>query len=210
MISLIQTLPCIQATVLGIAQGSANLPFVDLAQRRGIDYILGDETDVLKRLILCARNAQATDIFRVTTESPFFYYEKLDEAWESHLQNRSDVTTINGLPDGSHFEIYTLEALERSHEFGSARHRSEYCSLYIREHRDDFKVTVLPIPAYLERLDIRLTVDYPEDLVVCRRIYAHLRHKAPRLPVGEIIKYIDGQPELRALLVPYIVGKSYW
>ena len=210
MVSLIQTLPSVQAIVLGVAEGTANMPFIDLAQRRGIDHIVGDEKDVLQRLIQCGRKAQGTDVFRVTTESPFPYYDVVDEAWERHLEAGNDVTTIDGVPEGCHFEIYALEALEKSHELGDARHRSEYCSLYVREHRSDFKVEVLPIPPQLERLDLRLTVDNPEDLVLCRRVYAHLKHKAPRLPLAEIIEFVDSHPELQALVAPFVVGQRIW
>lgn len=210
IVSVIQKLPSIQAIILGIAECAENSSFIEFAQRRGVDYIVGDENDVLLRLIECGRKAQGTDIFRVTTESPFFYYDMVDAALKRHLEAGNDVTTIDGLPEGCHFEIYTMEALEKSHKFGDARHRSEYCSLYIREHRNDFKVEVLPIPPQLERLDLRLTVDYPEDLVLCRRIYAHLRHKAPRLSLVEIIEFIDSHPELQALVAPYVVAQRLW
>jgi len=210
MIRLIQTLPSIEATVLGVAEGAANSSFIEFAQKRGIDYIIGDEKDVLQRLIQCGDKSQATDIFRVTTESPFLYYDIVDTAWRQHLDAGNDVTTVDGLPDGCSFEIFTMESLKRSHELGDVRHRSEYCSLYIREHRSDFKVDVLPIPPQLERLDLRLTVDYPEDLVLCRRVYAHLKHKAPRFPLIEIIEFIDSHPELQALVTPYVVAEKLW
>ncbi|MBI3953641.1 MAG: acylneuraminate cytidylyltransferase [Chloroflexi bacterium] len=210
MISMIQTLPPVQAIVLGVAEGAANSPFVELAQRRGVDCIRGDEKDVLKRLIDCGHKAQGTDVFRVTTESPFTYYDMMDEAWERHVKAGNDVTTVDGLPEGSHFEIYKLEALAKSHKLGDSRHRSEFCSLYIREHRGDFKVEVLPIPRQVERLDLRLTIDYPEDLVLCRHVYAHLRDKAPRLPLAEIIAFLDGHPELTALVKPYVVAQRLW
>ncbi|OGX49096.1 MAG: hypothetical protein A3G88_06300 [Omnitrophica WOR_2 bacterium RIFCSPLOWO2_12_FULL_63_16] len=210
MIRLIKTLPPIQAIVLGISEGDANLPFLEVARQHGVDYIIGDQRDVLHRLVSCGRKAGGTDVFRVTTESPFFYYELVEEAWRRHVEAGNDVTTTDGLPEGCHFEIYTLEALERSHRLGDARHRSELCSLYVREHLDDFRVEVLPIPPSLERLDLRLTVDYPEDLVLCRRVYAHLKRKAPRLPIGDIIAFIDSHPELQALVAPYVVGQRLW
>ena len=210
IISLIQTLPSIQAIVLGISEGSANSPFINFGQRRSIDYIVGNEKDVLQRLIDCGRKAKGTDIFRVTTESPFCYYEMVEEAWKCHIEKGNDVTTIDGVPEGCHFEIYTVGALEKSHELGEAKHRSEYCSLYIREHRSDFKVEVLPVPSWLKRSDLRLTVDYPEDLVLCRRVYAHLKDKTPRLPLTEIIEFIDSHPELKALVLPYVVGERVW
>lgn len=210
LIALIGSLPVISGTVLGIAAGAADLAFVDVARRHGVDHIFGDERDVLDRLIRCARRATATDVFRVTTESPFFYWELVEAAWKRHLERSNDVTTTDGLPEGSHFEIYTLNALEESHRRGDERHRSEFCSLYVREHRDEFQVDVLPPPSEVERLDLRLTVDYPEDLVLCREVYKHLRDQAPRLRVAEIVAFIDSRPDLQALVAPYVSGERIW
>lgn len=210
LIHLIQTVPAIEGIVLGISEGVANQAVLEVAKRHGVGSIIGDERDVLSRLIACGRQAQATDVFRVTTESPFFYYDLVEEVWQRHLREGNDVTTTDGLPEGCHFEIYTMEALERSHRLGETRHRSEFCSLYVREHLEDFRVEVLPIPSHLERLDLRLTVDYPEDLVLCRRVYAHLKEKAPRIPLAEIIAFLDSHPELQALVAPYVVSKRLW
>jgi len=211
MINLIKTLPEISDAVLGISEGVVNLPFIDVAKKHQIQYIIGDEKDVLKRLIDCGRKAEATDIFRVTTESPYFYYELLPIAWKYHVEYNNDVTTLDGVPEGSHFEIYSMKSLEISHRLGDTKHRSEFCSLYIREHFRDFKIQVLPIPAELERLkDLRLTVDYPEDLVVCRRVYAALRQKAPRFALNEIILFLDQHPEVKSLVSSYIVPQRLW
>lgn len=210
MVDLIATLPEIHDTVLGIADGEANLPFVSFARCRALGHIIGDENDVLMRLIQCCRHAQGTDIFRVTTESPFFYFEKVEEAWNRHRDSMNDVTVVDGLPEGSHFEIYTLEALEKSHALGDDRHRSEYCSLYLRENRSSHRVEVIPTPPEVERMDLRLTVDYPEDLVLCRGVYAHLRHLAPRIPISDIISFLDAHPELTTLVKPYVVPERVW
>jgi spore coat polysaccharide biosynthesis protein SpsF len=205
MISLAQTEQAIATIVLGVAEGPENDPFVAVAARHGIGAVRGSERDVLHRLILCAELGKGTDVFRVTTESPFFHFEMIEQAWRRHVEAGNDVTVIDGLPEGSHFEIYTLEALRRSHARGDERHRSELCSLYVREHRDEFKLEVLPVPAELERLDLRLTIDYPEDLVLCRRIYEALKPMAPRIPVSRIIQLLDAQPALQALVAPYVV-----
>jgi len=210
MVELIRTIPVIEGIVLGVSEGSANVPFIEYAGKKDIGHIVGSEEDVLHRLILCAIEGNGTDVFRVTTESPFFYFEKIEEAWKKHIAADNDVTTIDGLPEGSHFEIYTLEALKKSHNSGDERHRSEFCSLYIREHRSEFKVEVLPIPKEVERLDLRLTVDYPEDLVLCRAVYDHLRHIAPRIPLAEIVMFLDSRSELAELVKGYVTPERIW
>lgn len=210
LIALLATEKAIEDVVLGVSEGTENEVFHDRARRHGVRSIRGDRVDVLSRLIRCGEVAGATDVFRVTTESPFPYFEAIAEAWERHRAGGNDVTVIDSVPEGSHFEIYTLDALLRSHEKGDARHRSELCSLYVREHRDEFRVDVLPVPDAVQRLDIRLTVDYPEDLVVCRRIYGHLRDLAPRIPLERTIEFVDANPDLKALLAPYVVAAKLY
>src|SRR5438477_367708 len=75
IIDLLATVPVIQEIVIGAAVGSENEPFHEMARKRGMKSIHGDQIDVLHRLILCGEAGQATDVFRVTTESPFIYFE---------------------------------------------------------------------------------------------------------------------------------------
>ena len=42
----------IDKTVLAISEGAENTPFISLAEKRGLSYVIGDEKDVLGRLIL--------------------------------------------------------------------------------------------------------------------------------------------------------------
>ncbi len=210
ILDTVERLEGIDGAVLGISEGIENQVFVRIAKERGIPYVMGDEIDVLSRLIACGRAVAASDVFRVTTECPFLYFEPFEEAWASHLANGNDVTTTDGLPEGTHFEIYTLDALVQSHELGTAHHRSEGCSRYIREHRADFQVEVILPPKECARTDLRLTVDYPEDLVACRRIFERFRDRAPLIPLTEIIAFMDDRPELKALLAPYVDGKPLW
>ena len=210
IISTCQKLRAISKIVLAVSQGSANEAFHEVAKRHGIDSISGDPKDVLLRLIQGCRRAGGTDVFRVTTESPYMYHEAVEEAWERHVQNGNDVTAVDGLPEGAHFEIYTLRALEESHKLGDSRHRSELCSLYIREHRSDFKVEAIPVPKVVCRPELRLTVDYPEDLALCRSVYLALQQHAPLVPVAEIIRFLDANPQVRALAEPYAKPEWLW
>jgi spore coat polysaccharide biosynthesis protein SpsF len=211
IVSLLLTVESIDSVVLGISEGDANKPFIDYATSKGIAHIIGSEKDVLMRLIQCVDHKGGTDAFRITTESPFPHFDMIDEAWDVHVKNNNDVTAIDGLPEGCFFEIYSLNSLKKSHDLGLENHRSEYCSLYIRENINDFKIEILPIPESLNRIkDFRLTVDYPEDLVVCRRVYMALKEFAPRIPVQKIIEFLDSNPELIKINEEYIYPHNIW
>lgn len=210
MIDLLATVPEIDEIVLGVSVGAENEPFHEIARKRGLKSIRGDEIDVLHRLIQCGEAGSATDVFRTTTESPFTYFEPIADAWARHCSHDNDVTNMAGLPDGSGFEIISLDTLRRCHREGDSRHRSELCTLYVREHQEDFRVEVLSGSPEVSRPDLRLTIDYPEDLVLCRRIVENFRDLAPRIPLARIVEFLDSRPDLAGLVAPYASGMQWY
>ena len=133
IIACLSGFDCIDSIILGIAEGDENLDFVDYANKKRLGYIIGDETDVLSRLVKCGELVGATDIFRTTSESPFPYYEFIDTVWKEHINNDNDATFLDEIIDGCGMEIIKLNVLKESHDKGQPKHRSELCTLYIRE-----------------------------------------------------------------------------
>lgn len=203
VIGCLKNLGCIDEIVLGISEGIENEVFKAVAEEKGLRYVVGDQKDVLSRLVHCGRLAGASDIFRITSESPFLYFEAVEELWRRHRQEQVDATFLDDIIDGCGFEIISLRALEESHAKGTEKHRSELCTLYIREHPEAFRIVKAQPPADLIRRDLRLTVDNPEDLVVCRAVYRSFRDLAPQIPVVEIVKFLDSNPRLKELVAPF-------
>lgn len=203
IIDCLETIECIDEIILGISKGSENEIFIAIAEERGFQYIIGDEIDVLSRLIQCGKLGNATDIFRITSESPFLYFELVNELWLRHQEEVADATFMDDIIDGCGFEIIRLTALEESHAKGMVKHRSELCTLYIREKSDSFNIIWSMPPNSLVRKDLRLTVDNPEDLVVCRAVYKEFKKHAPRIPVIQIVAFLDANPTLKELISPY-------
>ena len=203
IINCIQKIPIIDSIVLGIAEGVENDIFVEFANTNNIKYIRGSEKDVLGRLIKCGDISNATDILRTTSESPFPYFDVIELAWEQHIKQGNDGSFLDNVIDGCGFELLKLDALKKSHTEGEDRHRSELCTLYIRENKDKFKIGYVDPPIKLSRKDIRLTVDYPEDLVVCRAIYEHFKSYEPNIPLLDVVDFLDRNPQLLKLTSPF-------
>ncbi len=206
MIAALKTYSEVDEIVLAISDGIENKIFQDIARKSSIKFIVGSQDDVLSRLIQSCKFVGGTDIFRLTTESPFTYFEAISEAWRLHKEHSNDLTSLDFLPDGSGFEIINLDAYEKSWLQGELKHRSEYCSLFIRENKNKFKHELVEIPADLRRTDLRFTVDYPEDLVLCRAIYDEFKSEFPRIPLARIIEFVDLNPDLKALVDKYVVN----
>jgi len=204
IIACLKSLNIIDEIILGISLGNDNITYVDYAQKNQINYILGDEKDVLSRLIACGEKAQASDIFRVTSESPFLYFDEAVSLWQHYVEFDLDALFMDEIIDGCGFEIISLEALKKSHENGDERHRSELCSLYIRENNNQFNIRKVFPPKELIRKDLRLTVDNPEDLVVCRAVYQHFKEFAPLIPLLEVVNFLDSSSNLKNLISPFI------
>ena len=203
IIGCLKTIPCIDEIVLGISDGVENEVFRTIADEKGLRHVVGDPIDVLSRLVRCGQLAGATDIFRVTSESPFLHFEAVPDLWQRHQAEQADATFLEDIIDGCGFEIIALKALEQSHARGDRRHRSELCTLFIREHHQEFKIIKVQAPAELIRKDLRLTVDNPEDLAVCRIVYGQLKAAAPRIPVAQIVQFLDANPRLIEWTAPY-------
>ncbi len=217
IIQCLSKIPEIKEIVLGISCGDENKIFIEYAKKYNIKFIIGDEIDVLSRLIACGKIASGTDIFRVTSESPFVSYELVNNAWKTHLQNNTDAVFLDEVIDGCSFEIIKLDVLIESHEnikkeildLDRFRHRSEMCTLYIRENVASYKIRRLEVPKYLNRKDLRLTVDNPEDLVVCRKLYAQFKEFAPMIPLNKVVSYLDENLYLINMMEPFLeIGYS--
>lgn len=184
--------------VLAVSDGPANAGFIELAKHLDLDYVTGDEQDGLSRMLRAADCARADTIVRVTTENPFLYLDNIDQLIETHAARQADLTFCDRLPDGAFVELLEVSALRRSHEQGEARHRSAWVALYIKEHPEQFRIATLLPPEELQRPEIRLTVDYPEDLIVMRKIYETFHGRMP-IPIRSIITFLDEHPEIAGI-----------
>jgi spore coat polysaccharide biosynthesis protein SpsF len=195
---------------LGIAKGPANIGFKKYAIKNNLNYVFGDEMDVLSRLVRCGTYTGATDVLRITTENPFVYLDNINIVWKIHKQNNNDLTATDGGPLGTHFEIFKLNTLKISHRRGSKKHRSEHCDSYVMDNLNKFKVQILELPKDLLRSEYRLTVDNPEDLILCRAIYNKLKKNSPNISLKKIINFLDKNPKIANVNIQYTRMVRIW
>lgn len=198
LVGFLKTCAGIHEIVLAISEGVENRPFEILAKKMKVLYVIGPEQDVQKRLIMAAEKVKGDIIYRVTTECPFIFMDTFNEVLDKHIVNKAALTVIEGLPEGTYYEIINLVDLKAAHRDGEDRHRSELCTLYMVENPDIFFLQRLRTDSSrLQRPDIRLTVDYPEDLIVVREVYKALKKEGQYINVADIIDYLDTHPKLK-------------
>lgn len=182
----------IDEILLSISEKQGNEKFVEFALRNGLKYVKGSDHDVLKRIIDGANHVNASTIVRVTSEDPIKYWQGIDPAIKFHITSGSDYTPcVDDLPEGTGFEIIQLDALKKSHKKGKKKHRSELVTSYIIENQNQFKITPFMVPKVLQKPEIRMSVDNPEDLILVREIWAKLMKKKKLPNLKEILDVIN-------------------
>lgn len=198
LLERIAMVPDLDSVALATSTRPENRVLVDVARTLGIPAFQGEEDDVLKRYMDCARNMDADHIVRVTGDNPLTDLETIDHLVELHLEGGADYTYVPGdaLLMGILPEVISRSALERSWARGEAKHRSELITLYIKEHPDEFKIKTGRLPEGLYRPEYRLTVDEAEDVQLMQALFERLQKPGRIVTAREAIELLDQNPEL--------------
>ncbi len=199
LLERIASVPVLDSVALATSRLPENRPLVEIARALGIPSFEGDEEDVLKRHVECARAMKADHVVRITGDNPLTDLETVERLVELHLEGGgADYTYVpgDGLLMGILSEVISLRALELSWAQGDARHRSELVTLYIKEHPDQFKIRLGELPSGLYRPEYRLTVDEPEDVLLVQALFERLTRPGHVVTAREALDLLDREPAL--------------
>jgi spore coat polysaccharide biosynthesis protein SpsF len=202
---LVVLLERMRATGLKLALATSREPendaLVAAAESVAVPSFRGDENDVLRRHVDCARAFGAQTLVRVTGDNPLTDTETLLRLVERHARELADYTYVPGdaLLMGILPEVVSRRALERSWDNGAARHRSELVTLYIKEHPQEFKICTESLPEGLYRPDYRLTVDEAADVRLMQALFERLAAPGRLVTTRAALELLDREPELRAI-----------
>ena len=188
----------VDGVALATSLNPENDVLASLAGELGVFAFRGPEDDVLRRYLDCARALEARHVVRVTADNPLTDLETLEALVALHHARQADYTYVPGeaLLMGILSEVISTAALERSWERGTARHRSELVTLYIKEHAEEFAIATATLPPDLLRPQYRLTVDEPEDVTLMQALWGRLARPGHLVTTREAIALLDAEPEL--------------
>lgn len=203
IVERIGSIPGVEKVIIATTSGEDNNPIVKYARDNGIDCFVDnrDEEDVLGRFVravewLESGGHEITNVIRATGECPLHYVENMEELLNMHESGRYDFSYTALLPLGSFLEIIRANALKRSYiEYGE-KYKDPRVTLAISDHRDDFRILRIEPRKDLQRPNMRLTVDTPEDLIVIREVYKNLYKKGIIIKISDAIKFLDEHPEI--------------
>ena len=164
----------------------------------GVDVYRGSEDDVLERYYHAAQKYAAETVVRITGDCPLIDPVICDRVIGRFVKSGLDyLTTGQTFAEGLDCEVLSFAALERSWHEARRGSEREHVTLFIRNHKELFKQTVLENEQDDSRY--RIVVDEPEDFDVIRDIFEGLMKEGPAdFRFEDIKRFLDENPAIKA------------
>ena len=188
--------------IVATGDGAKDDPIEGLVGRMGaVVCVRGSEMDVLGRFAQALEQYPSRAVVRICADNPLTDPEQVDALvrffWSQDCDYACNSGPECGLPDGIGAEIMSADALRRMNRESDLPRYREHVTPYILDNPDTFLVTLLKAPKHLWRPDIRLDVDYLDDLNFLGCLCESLPlESAPFWTTSEIIMAVEGRPDL--------------
>ena len=144
-------------------------PLVDIASDNGIYYFMGDEEDVLSRLLTAAKFFDLDCIINITGENPIFSINYANEMVRKMRNENHDFLYIDGLPIGCAVYGIKTKALEVVCKVKEEVDTEIWG--YLINQPSIFDVCKIETEEKYKASTIRITTDYPEDYEFIKQIF---------------------------------------
>lgn len=168
-----------------------------IANKLSVIFFRGSVENVLERYYQAAKKFKIETIVRITGDCPLIDAKVIDCVISFYRKQSADyVSNVDPptFPDGMDVEVFSFTALKKAHKSAKLPSDREHVTSYIRNHKDIF--SVLNLKARDNFSNLRLTLDYPSDLVTIRNIYKKLYKKDPYFSNDDVISLFLKSPQL--------------
>jgi spore coat polysaccharide biosynthesis protein SpsF len=149
-------------------------------REKEIPVFRGALDDVLQRYIDAARTLGARYVVRVCGDTPLVDIQLLEQLLATLIREGRDYVSCDRrtCPAGFYSEAISLHALERARSLSSSPEDLEHVTKFVIDHPEIFSVKFVDPGLMSEPLrQVRLTIDYPQDIVFVDQVLGYLANK---------------------------------
>lgn len=189
----------IDQIVLSTSTKKENDILVKHAKSIGLRYYRGSEKDLISRLLGTAKKFRANAIVRITADCPLVDPGIVDRMVKIYREKTKRVDLVTNIfpptfPDGLDIEILPFFTLKRLNDKVRNPLGREWLTYYIMENPKKFRIYNFKNPVNLSSM--RLTIDYPEDLVFVSKVFKALDKKSKIFTMIDILSFLKKNPQL--------------
>ncbi|MDQ1538246.1 MAG: spore coat polysaccharide biosynthesis protein SpsF [Actinomycetota bacterium] len=188
----------IDTVIVATSTAAQDDAVAELAGSLGVAVVRGSEDDVLSRFVAALDAYPADAVVRLTADCPLLDPTLIDAAaglWAA-APTLDYVSTIlvRRLPRGMDVELVAAEALRAVDRIAVGHDRVHVTSAV---YADPTAYRVLGLCVMPAADDLRVTLDYPEDLALLRALTAELPDAPPSWT--EVVALLRSRPDLVAI-----------
>lgn len=200
----------IDTVVIATSTTTADDVIEQFGVEQGVPVYRGSESNVQQRLLDAAIEYNAETVVRITADCPLIDPDTIDTVVMQVRGGTADYasnTIQRTFPRGLDVEAFTYESFNRVVAAASTQAEREHVTPYYRNNPDKFELVnvtadgVFDDKKYINRTDLRLTLDEAADYRLLRKIYDEI-DDTDLIPVTKAIDYIDteGLAELNEMV----------
>ena len=183
--------------VLATSKNSENDDLADTVNAAGFDVFRGDEDDVLRRFYDCATLYQASDIVRITGDSPLLSPKVCETLIQDYFNKQADYAYLSEhFAEGVDCEVISYAALSHAHVNASLASEREHVTLFVYQHKEAFNIIELANDS--DDSGYRFTVDNQEDYQVVQAI-VNSSEFTDAIEYSEIKQFLDDNLAIKQL-----------
>ena len=171
---------------------------VDIADRNGINYFRGSTDDKLDRWLNAAEKFNVDYIVTADGDDLFCEPMLVDLAFEQFEKSKPDFIQSSGIICGAFTYGIKVSALKKVCEIKDSD-KTEMMWVYFTDTGLFNVEELLGAPQHYFRDDIRMTLDYKEDLVFFKEVLRLLGKSVEYVTHDEILQIIDKNPHINKI-----------
>jgi spore coat polysaccharide biosynthesis protein SpsF len=198
----------VDTVVVATSTEQADAIIEQFGSRHDVPTYCGSEKNVQQRMFDAATAYDADTVVRITADCPLIHPETIDTVvselhdWGADYASNTIERTF---PRGLDAEAFTYDSFERVVSEARTQAEREHVTQYYHNHPREFDLhgvrseSVFDDRQYIDRTDLRLTLDEAADYRLLDRVYDEIEY-ADAVPIRAAIDLIDreGLAELNA------------
>jgi spore coat polysaccharide biosynthesis protein SpsF len=193
--------------ILCTTKKSEDKIFVKIAEKNGVQCFRGNEHDILQRFLEAAVEHNVDFIVNVDGDDVFCDPELVDKTAQVFLDTGASFIKWNNLPLGASPVGIKIDALRKVCEIKDALNTETGWGMYFTE-TGLFDVRYLEPDEEMKHPEVRMTLDYPEDLQFVKEIFKRLYFPSKVFTLREILQLIKREPAIANINKG--VQEEYW
>ena len=160
-------------------------PLINIAKENKINYFRGDEEDVLKRYYDCCRQFNLDKIYIVYADEPFIDIDLLKLTFKQVDSRKAVFVRNDQYIDGVFGYGFNFKCLRIVNNLKSTNQNEVWGEMVSKM---PINLIINPFPYNIDKNEIRLSVDYKDDLEVFKKIILSIGEKFKEISILEIFK----------------------